>query len=183
MIAGFLYLPPLVGVVRALKFGRAEHLGAELAATLHEPCAPWASRLDVVTAIPLAWTRLLTRGYNQAEALARPLAAALDLPFRPLLRRRPRPPQARLPRAVRLRNLRGAFAARGDVPRGSGVLLVDDVMTTGATLVAAAQALRRAGVARVLVAVAARTPEASWGEPLDPPQDRLGTGAPGHRAR
>ncbi|HEV8631483.1 MAG TPA: phosphoribosyltransferase family protein [Thermoanaerobaculia bacterium] len=169
MTAAFLYLPPLVGVVRALKFGRAEHLGAELAAPLGERCAAWAPGLDLVTAVPLAWTRLLTRGYNQAEAVARPLAAGLGVPCRRLLRRRRRRPQALLARAERRRNLRGAFAPRREVPVGGTVLLVDDVMTTGATLVAATLALRRAGVARVLVAVVARTPEASWDEPLTAP--------------
>ena len=163
LVAAYLYAPPLVGVVKALKFGRAEHLGEALAQPLAALCA--ASRLDVVTPVPLAWTRLLVRGYNQAEAIARPLARALDLPCRRLLRRRPRPRQALLSRAERRRNLRGAFTPRRRLPAGTRVLLVDDVMTTGATLAAAARALRRAGAASVVAAVVARTPDASWGEP------------------
>jgi ComF family protein len=159
--------------VRALKFGRAEHLGEALASPLALRCAGWADTVDVVTPVPLAWTRLLGRGYNQAEAVARPLAALLGLPCRRLLRRRPRPRQALLSRRERGRNLRGAFGARATLPAGCRVLLVDDVMTTGATLLAAAGALRRAGATSVRVAVVARTPEASWGEPrIDNPLRR-----------
>jgi ComF family protein len=151
--------------VRALKFGRAEHLGEALAEILAARCLDFAERVDVVTPVPLAWTRLVVRGYNQAEAIARPLARALTRPCRPLLRRRPRPRQALLSRDERRRNLRGAFAARARLPAGTRVLLVDDVMTTGATLLAAAAALRHAGAASVHAAVVARTPDTSWGEP------------------
>jgi ComF family protein len=165
LAAAYLYLPPMVDAVRALKFGRAEHVGEAFAATLADACAPWARDLDVITPVPLAWNRLLSRGYNQAEAVARPLAARLGLPCRRLLRRRPRPRQALLGRRERERNLGGAFQATGAAARAARVLLVDDVMTTGATLRAAASALRRAGVLQVFVAVAARTPDATWGEP------------------
>ena len=167
LAAAYLYRRPLVGVVRALKFRRAEHLGAALAAPLATRCRALDAAIDVVVPVPLAWTRLLARGYNQAEAIAAPLAADLGLPMARLLRRQPRPRQALLRREQRRRNLRGAFTvrerARRDVPLRT-VLLVDDVMTTGATLAAAAAALRRAGVGRVVAAVAARTPEASWDE-------------------
>ena len=166
LAAAYLYLPPLVGVVRALKFGRAEHLGQALAEPLAACCLPWVSGLDLVTPVPLAWTRLLVRGYNQAEEVARPLAKRLGLPCRRLLRRRPRPRQALLSRAERRRNQRGAFIAGRALRPGMRVLLVDDVMTTGATLAAAATTLRRAGAAAVIAAVVARTPDASWGEPL-----------------
>jgi ComF family protein len=165
LVAAYLYLPPLVAVVKALKFGRAEHLGEALAVPMAALCAPRATKLDVVTPVPLPWPRLLARGYNQAEAIARPLAATLGLPCRALLRRRPRRRQALLARDERHRNLSGAFLQRGADLAGARVLLVDDVMTTGATLSAAAVALRRAGAAEIVAAVAARTPDASWGEP------------------
>ena len=165
LVAAYLNLSPLVGVVRALKFGRGDHLGEALSAALAARCAPWVDRVDVVTPVPLPWTRLLVRGYNQAEAVARPLARELGLPYRTLLRRRPRPRQALLSRAERRRNLRGAFTPRRRLAAGMRVLLVDDVMTTGATLFAAACALRRAGAATIHAAVVARTPDASWGEP------------------
>lgn len=165
LAAAYLYLPPLVGVVRALKFGRAEHLGEALAEPLAIRCAPWVSQVDLVTSVPLAWPRLLVRGYNQAEVVARPLARRLGVPYQRLLRRRPRPRQALLSRSDRQRNLRGSFIARDRLPCGTRVLLVDDVMTTGATLAAAATTLRRAGAVSVIAAVVARTPDASWGEP------------------
>ena len=90
-----------------------------------------------------------------------PLAAALALPCRrALYRRRATPPQAGLPRAARLANLRQAFrAATPGAIAGRRLLLVDDVATTGATLEAAARALLDAGASRVEAVVAARTPE------------------------
>ena len=163
MVAAYLYAPPMVGVVRALKFGRGEHLGEALAVSLAARCRASAAAIDLVTPVPLAWMRLFARGYNQAEAIARPLARELGLPCRRLLRRRPRRRQALLSRVERRRNLRGAFSSRPPPSPGARVLLVDDVMTSGATLEAATAALLRAGAGAVVVAVAARTPDASWG--------------------
>lgn len=169
LTAAFLYLPPLTGVVRALKFRGGEFLGPALGRLLAARCD--ARDAAVVTAVPLSWPRLLARGYNQAEAVARPLAAALDLPYQRLLGRRPRRRQTGLARAARARNAAGAFRdhPRCGAIRGRTVLLVDDVMTTGATLAAAAAALRRAGAGGVLAAVVARTPRPDWGDPLGAP--------------
>jgi len=118
------------------------------------------SQADRVLPMPLFPRRLRERGFNQALELARRLApercdAAL------LLRLRDTPPQSGLTRAQRLRNLHGAFAVeplRAGLVRSRRVLLVDDVMTTGASLTAAAQALREAGAAQVDALVLARTP-------------------------
>lgn len=114
---------------------------------------------DVVLPVPLSTDRLRERGYNQsallAQQLARPKADALTL-----LRVHATKAQSGLPRAQRLRNLRGAFAvepARAAALRGRRVVLVDDVMTTGATLHAATEALHQAGVAHVIAVVLART--------------------------
>ena len=114
---------------------------------------------DLVVPVPLHWRRRLDRGFNQAESIARALAAALDLPLVSALRRhRHTRAQARLERGERARNPRGAFAL-GDAQRlrGARVLLVDDVVTTAATVEAAARTLKSAGVERVLVAAVART--------------------------
>ncbi len=114
---------------------------------------------DCVLPMPLAPGRLRERGFNQALELARRLApgktdAAL------LLRTRETPAQRGLSRAERMRNLQGAFAVeplRADALAARRVVLVDDVMTTGASLFSAAQVLRRAGAAHVAGIVLART--------------------------
>lgn len=113
---------------------------------------------DLVTAVPLHWRRLLTRGYNQSLELARGVAGKLGSPLvAPALRKvLSTRPQSRLEAAERRTNLAGAFLADAQVVEGKKVLLVDDVMTTGATLEAASRALFAAGAARVEVLVLAR---------------------------
>jgi ComF family protein len=176
LVAAFLYLPPMTGVVRALKFRGGEFLAPALAERLGARLGVGAA--DVVTAVPLPWTRLLARGYNQAEAVARPLAAALGLPYRRLLGRRLRRRQTGLARGERARNARGAFRPRGQRLEGARVLLVDDVLTTGATMADAARALREAGAGTVIAAVVARTPRADWGEPEAPGRAAAGRPPP-----
>lgn len=109
--------------------------------------------------IPLHRARLRQRGYDQALELARPLSRRLGLPLRAigLHRAHDTPPQSRLDAAQRRRNLRDAFAWNANAPPPTHAILIDDVMTTGATLHAAAQALRRAGAQRVDAWVCART--------------------------
>lgn len=114
---------------------------------------------DCVLPVPLSSERLRERGFNQAALLARRLAGP-KADNATLLRLHATEAQSGLPRAERLRNLRGAFAvepARAGAVAGKRVMLVDDVMTTGATLQAAAEALRAAGAAHVTAAVLART--------------------------
>lgn len=163
MLALWCYGPPLDAVVRALKFRRLDYLGRHLAVALATELGPRLEGLgpiDRVVPVPLHWRRRLTRGYNQAERIARPLAGLLGLPFDPVLARsRATPAQSRLGRMQRLANLRRAFRVpRPRAIQGLHLLLVDDVATTGATLDAAAEALKRAGAAAVTALVAARTP-------------------------
>lgn len=117
-----------------------------------------AAGTGCVVPVPLHWWRRWTRGYNQAEAVARELAAGLGVPMLRALRRTRRTPQQLQPsREARRENVRGAFrAVRGATVLGKTVLLVDDVMTTGSTLHEAARTLRAAGAAEVVVAVLAR---------------------------
>jgi ComF family protein len=117
-----------------------------------------------IVPVPLHWWRHWRRGFNQAEALARALARRLDLPVRrPLRRIKATEKLAELSPTERARALRGTFRARkGPGLAGRTVLLVDDVLTTGANCGAAARALKQAGAARVVVAVIARTGKNSF---------------------
>lgn len=113
---------------------------------------------DVVIPIPLHTTRLKQRGFNQSLELARPVAGHLHLPLDTisLLKTRVTEPQHNLPRKDRQVNIRQAFTARRSVNK-KRILLVDDTMTTGATMQAAASALLAAGAASIHLAVASRT--------------------------
>ena len=116
---------------------------------------------ELIAPVPLHRIRLFTRRYNQAALLCHGLGRQSGLPVVPdlLLRRRHSPPQGRLSAAARRRNVAGAFAvtpAHRARLAGRRVLLVDDVMTTGATVSACAKALRRGGAAAVDVLVLAR---------------------------
>lgn len=157
--AAFHYAYPVDGLIRGLKFqGRlwaAACLGELMARPLLGETRP---QLDAIVPVPLHPWRRAWRGYNQAEELARPLAAAVDLPVLATLvqRRRPTPPQTLLNRAQRRRNLRNAFRVCGEVG-GLRLALVDDVVTTGATVGELARALRNAGAAEVMVWACARS--------------------------
>jgi ComF family protein len=157
--ATFVYAAPLDRLLPRFKFHHDLAAGRLLAQLMAQACAS-VERPRALVPIPLHRIRLRSRGYDQALELAKPLARALRLPMLPdaLRRIRATAPQSELDAERRRRNLRRAFDVRRDAPLPAHVALVDDVMTTGATLHAAADALRRAGVARVDAWVCARVP-------------------------
>jgi ComF family protein len=161
LLMGWSYRPPVDAVIRGLKFAHLDYLGAHLADGIDLASSDLLEGLEGVVPVPLHWRRRLARGYNQAERIAAPLAARLGLPLLRALRRpRATAPQTGLGRRQRERNPRGAFRVRRRAPiAGKALLLVDDVVTTGATLDAAARELLRGGAARVVALAAARTPE------------------------
>ena len=157
VFAPWLYDERAAAVVHALKYGGRPGLAAPLGRTLASAVpAPWRAA-DLVLEVPLHPARERERGYNQAAGLADALAGALAVPRLPgaLARLRATPPQARLGEAARRANVEGAFVvSRPSWLAGRRVLVVDDVMTTGATLAACLGALRAAGAKAAGVALA-----------------------------
>ena len=152
------YAFPLDAAVVRLKYGRDLALVHALGVVLRDALRD-APRPDVVIPMPLSDARLRARGFNQAGELARVVADALQLTLLPAAAARIRdaPPQASLPLSGRAQNVRGVFSCTRDL-QGLDVAVIDDVMTTGATLDALARELRRAGVRKVFCWVLARTP-------------------------
>ncbi len=151
--APFRYEGPAREAIHRLKFTGWRDVAAALAAAI--AACDGQAPADVITWVPLSRRRLAERGFDQARALAVALAHETRTPVVRLLRRTVSTgPQARRRGEDRRRAMRGAFVgSRGVPPR---VLLVDDVLTTGATAAACAEALREAGAREVHVAVAAR---------------------------
>lgn len=157
--AALVYGFPVDRLLPRLKFHADLACGRLLAQLMIDAFAA-LPRPDALIPLPLHRGRLRSRGYDQALELARPLSRAWGLPLLDgaLVRRTGTLPQSRLDASARRRNLRGAFAADPGVALPPHVVVVDDVVTTGATVHAAARALRRAGAQRVDAWVCARTP-------------------------
>ncbi|GAB1595065.1 ComF family protein [Lysobacter claricitrinus] len=157
--AAFLYAAPLDRLIPRLKFAGDLAAGRLIAQLMAERLRD-APQPQALVPIPLHRARLRQRGFDQTLEIARPLGRALGLPVldHALVRHRPTQEQSRLSAVARRRNLRDAFQAWPKLPLPAHVALIDDVMTTGATLRAAAAALKRAGVKRVDAWVAARVP-------------------------
>ena len=146
-------------LVLALKHADRTHLARALGGWMRRAGAELLDGADLVLPVPLHWTRLFARRYNQAGLLAQAIRAAGGPPVAPdwLVRRRRTPSQGRLGAAARARNVRGAFALRtGRSIRGKRIVLIDDVLTTGATVEECARVLRRGGAEFVGVLTLAR---------------------------
>ncbi|MEE9563210.1 MAG: ComF family protein [Thermoanaerobaculia bacterium] len=159
-VAGWSFEPPFDRVIHGLKYGRLDFLGTQLARGLWSRLGHQLEEAEVVVPVPLHWRRRLSRGYNQAEEIARPLARLLDRPLERAMRRvRATPPQTRFDRRHRAANVAGAFRVRGRSRlSGRRVLIVDDVATTGSTLETAAACLKAAGAVWTVALVAGWTP-------------------------
>jgi len=160
LIALWSYEPPVDAVIGALKFSHHADLARPLGRQMAERLEMEDAAFDVFTFVPLHWQRRLARGYDQAEEITRALTHQSGRrPHRTLRRRRATRAQSRLSRNERVANLTSAFALRRNTDlSGQSVLLVDDVVTSGATIAAAAGCLKAAGAFTVTAAVVARTP-------------------------
>ena len=149
------------GLVISLKHRDRTEAAPAYGEWLARGAAELVEEIDIVAPVPLHWIRLFTRRYNQSALLAAALARKIERPLVPdlLVRRRHTPPQGRLSPPARRRNVAGAFKihpARLSALQDRRVLLVDDVLTTGATASACAKVLLRGGAAGVDVLVLAR---------------------------
>ena len=156
-----MYEEAVVRAILLLKFEQIEPLGAWFAGRLAELASAEGNKLaaDVVVPVPLHRERERERGYNQAALISKPLAKRLKLPHQAVLlvRTRARPDKQVLSLEEHWESVRGAFATRpGSQVDNLRVLLVDDVMTTGATLDACSRALLGAGAKSVIGLTAAR---------------------------
>lgn len=149
------------GLILRFKHADRTEMAPALARWMARAGAELLDEADLIVPVPLHWTRLFGRRYNQAALLALALGRLTGLPVVPdlLLRRRRTPSQGGLGREARRRNIRGAFATaphRGNALAGARVVLIDDVLTTGATTGACARALLAGGAEAVDVLTVAR---------------------------
>lgn len=156
--AAFVYAYPVDVLTHALKYGGQLALAGLFAHKLHQRIGK-AAGVDLIVPLPLHPARLAERGFNQAAEIAKALSRLTGIAMDAQLGRRVRntAPQTNLPWRARAANMRQAFACEQDLS-GLSVAVVDDVMTTGATLEEFARTLKRSGAARVENWVVARTP-------------------------
>ena len=158
------YEAPMDGWIKRMKFAGefnwAERFGGLLAEAVR---LTGPIGRTVIVPVPMPWRRRVWRGYDQADLMAHALAKRIGAPCLPLLKRtRHTPPQTTVAPSRRPANIRGSFALRRVDLTGTEVVLVDDVLTTGATLQACVRCLKGGGARTVQVAVAAVAGEHVW---------------------
>ena len=153
----FRYAFPVDRLIQALKFKHNLALSGFFAAALLDSVSSMRSRNDLLLALPLSFQRLQARGFNQAMEIARPLAKCLRVPLQTAGYRRCKDTAAQtsLPWKERQKNVRDAFECDIDLT-GKSLIVVDDVMTTGATLNEFARTLKKHGATKVTNLVVAR---------------------------
>ncbi len=152
------YEETLRELIHLFKYSKVRPLAKPLGALIAR-AIPREQRFDVIISMPLHWKKRWSRGYNQSDLLAKEIARRWGVPVKKIVRRvKATEPQAGLSHSKRRLNMRGAFAMRrGADVKGLRVLVIDDVLTTGATASACAKVLKRAGARHVAVAAVART--------------------------
>ncbi|MBV8570160.1 MAG: ComF family protein [Acidobacteriaceae bacterium] len=160
---------PLQKLIHLYKYGKIESLARPLSRLLVQ-ALPACETVDMVVAMPMHWRKQWERGFNQAALLAEPLARRLRVPLAGNLRRtRYTKSQAGLDESERKANLKDSFLVRRPaMVVGKRLLLIDDVFTTGATLRAASEALKKAGAARVAALTLARVDRRSFSPSIGP---------------
>lgn len=150
------YDSSLARLLHLFKYGKVRTL-AEPLGQLMTRGLPSQERFDVVVPVPLFWWKKIQRGFNQSDLLAQVVSRRIGVPVsRDLKRTRNTEVQAGLSNAKRRKNVAGVFQVSRNIFQGKRVLLIDDVLTTGTTVSAAAKALRKSGVARITVLTLAR---------------------------
>lgn len=156
-MSAFAYAGPIRHLLHELKFRHKLHAARVLGELMVRELNSRDARVDLILPVPLHAARLRERGYNQALELARPIARALNIPIdlHSCERTRATAPQSDLPSEQRSRNVKNAFVLVREL-KARRIALVDDVMTTGATVESLAALLRKSGVEEVQVWVCAR---------------------------
>ena len=154
-IAAYHYGYPLDWLVQRMKFSHRRDIGRTLALLMQRSLSDRLGVVDAIVPVPLHAIRQRQRKFNQAELLAKPLRAIAKAPLMPLLRRSANTPaQSTLPKAERGKNVRNAFEVVANVPKR--LAIVDDVMTSGATVAECTKQLKKAGAQWVEVWTLAR---------------------------